>query len=152
MCSKCYPIITDFFGAYDAKKAPYDQKWRVFRQLGEQTYLMVQNISGEVKLSPLFIHSFPLLAPHRLLESEKFNIKFSDPSQITEVADKLRWYRYRKALFQREIADLIGIDRSTYIRYEEYGHDYYPLEHMQKSLDIISMISKQQEQRNSGKF
>ena len=113
---------------------------------------MVQNISGEVKLSPLFIHSFPLLAPHRLLESEKFNIKFSDPSQITEVADKLRWYRYRKALFQREIADLIGIDRSTYIRYEEYGHDYYPLEHMQKSLDIISMISKQQEQRNSGKF
>ena len=98
---------------------------------------MVQNISGEVKFSPLFIHSFPLLAPHHLLESEKFNIKFSDPSQITEIADKLRWYRYRKALLQREIADLIGIDRSTYIRYEEYGHDYYPIEHIKKLAEQI---------------
>ena len=86
MRTKCYPIITDFFGAYDAKKVPYDHKWRVFQQLGEQTYLMVQNISGEVKFSPLFIQSFPLLAPHHLLESEKFNIKFSDPSQITEIS------------------------------------------------------------------
>jgi len=93
---------------------------------------MVQNIAGEVKFAPLFIHSFPLLAPHHLLESEKFNIRFSDPSEITEIADKLRWYRYSKALLQREIADYIGVDRSTYIHYEEYGRDYYPLEHMEK--------------------
>ena len=100
---------------------------------------MVQNISGEVKFSPLFIHSFPLLAPHHLLESEKFNIRFSDPSKITEVADKLRWYRYRKALLQREIADLIGIDRGTYIRYEEYGHDYYPIKHMEKLAELYGV-------------
>ncbi len=87
----------------------------------------------------MYIHSFPLLAPHHLLESEKFNIRFSDPSQITEVADKLRWLRYRKALLQREIADLIGIYRSTYIRYEEYGHDYYPLEHMTKLAELYEI-------------
>lgn len=136
MCTESYPIITDFFGAYDAKKVPYDHKWRVFQQLGEQTYLMVQNISCEVKFSPLFTHSFPLLAPHHLLESKKFNIKFSDTSQITEIADKLRWYRYSKALLQKEIADIIGIDRSTYIRYEEYGHNYYRLEHMKKLAEL----------------
>ena len=139
MCAKCYPIITDFFGAYDANQVPNDEKWRVFHNLGRHSYLMVQNISGEVKFSPLFIHSFPLLAPHHLLESEKFNIRFSDPSQITEIADKLRWYRYRKALLQREIAELIGIDRSTYIRYEEYGHDYYPIEHMKKLADLYGV-------------
>lgn len=93
---------------------------------------MVQNISGEVKFAPLFIHSFPLLAPHHLLESEKFNIRFSDPSEITEIADKLRYHRYRKALLQREVADYIGVDRSTYMRYEEYGRDYYPIENMEK--------------------
>lgn len=87
----------------------------------------------------MYIHSFPLLAPHHLLESEKFNIRFSDPSQITEIADKLRWLRYRKALLQREIADLIGIDRGTYIRYEEYGHDYYPLEHMTKLAELYEI-------------
>ena len=93
---------------------------------------MVQNISGVVKFTPLFIHSFPLLAPHHLLESEKFNIRFSDPSEITEIADKLRWYRYKKALLQREVADYIGVDRSTYIHFEEAGRDYYPIENMEK--------------------
>ena len=87
----------------------------------------------------MFIHSFPLLAPHHLLESEKFNLRFTDPSQITEIADKLRWLRYRKALLQREIADLIGIDRSTYIRYEEYGHDYYPIKHMAKLAELYEI-------------
>ena len=87
----------------------------------------------------MFIHSFPLLAPHHLLESEKFNIRFSDPSQITEIADKLRWYRYRKALLQKEIADLIKIDRHTYMRYEEHGHDYYPIEHMEKLAELYGV-------------
>ena len=100
---------------------------------------MVRNVSGSITFSPMFIHSFPLLAPHHLLESEKFNIRFTAPSQITEIADKLRWYRYRKALLQREIAELIGIDRSTYIRYEEYGHDYYPLEHMIKLAELYEI-------------
>ena len=100
---------------------------------------MVRNVSGDIKFSPLFIHSFPLLAPHHLLEAEKFNIRFPNPSQIVETADKLRWYRYRKALLQREIADLIGIDRGTYIRYEEYGHGYYPIEHMKKLADLYGI-------------
>ena len=139
MCAKCYPIITELFGAYDANRAPNDEKWRIFHRLGRHSYLMVQNISGNIKFSPLFIHSFPLLAPHHLVESEKFNIRFSDPSQITEVADKLRWYRYRKALLQREIAELIGIDRSTYIKYEESDHDYYSIEHMTKLAELYEV-------------
>ena len=139
MYSECYPIITDFFGAYDAKEVPFDEKWHVFQRLGRQTYLMIQNISGDIRFSPLFIHTFPLLAPHHLLESEKFNIRFPDPSKITETADKLRWYRYRKALLQREIAELIGIDRGTYIRYEEYGHDYYPIDHMEKLAELYGV-------------
>lgn len=132
MYSECYANIAAFWETYDANQAPSDEKWRVFCCLGRHAYLMVQNISGEVKFAPLFIYSFPLLAPHHLLESEKFNIRFTDPSEITEVADKLRWYRYHKALLQREVADYIEIDRSTYIRYEEYGRDYYPIENMEK--------------------
>lgn len=131
--------MTAFLEAYDGNQVPSNEKWRVFHRLGRQSYLMVRNISGEVKFAPLFIYSFPLLAPHHLLEAEKFNIRFSDPSQITEIADKLRWYRYRKALLQREIANYIGIDRSTYIHYEEYGRDYYPLPHMEKLAAIYGV-------------
>ncbi len=100
---------------------------------------MVQNISGVVKFAPLFIYSFALLAPHHLLESEKFNIRFADPSEITEIADKLRWYRYKKALLQREVADYIGVDRSTYIHYEEMGRDYYPIENMEKLAKLFGV-------------
>ncbi len=41
-------------------------------------------------------------------------------------------YRYRKALLQRDVADYLGIYRSTYTHYEEEGRDYYPIEHMEK--------------------
>ena len=93
---------------------------------------MVRNISGEVTFAPLFIYSFSMLTPHYLSDAERFHTRFSNPSEITEIPDKLRYHRYRKALLQREVADCIGVERRTYIRYEEYGHDYYPLENMEK--------------------
>ena len=93
---------------------------------------MISNISGLVRLAPLYIMSFPLLAAKRLLDAQKFNLLYPDPSQISEIADKLRWYRHKHALLQREVAEQIGIDRVTYSHYEEYGRDYYPIEHMKK--------------------
>ena len=32
-----------------------------------------------------------------------------------------------------------GIDRKTYMRYEEYGRDYYPIEHMQKLVGMYDV-------------
>ena len=65
--------------------------------------------------------------------------RFSDPKEITEMADKLRWYRYKKALLQREVADYIGIDRSTYVGYEKTGRGYYPIEHMEKLVTLFGI-------------
>lgn len=93
---------------------------------------MIRNISYKIEVSPLIILHFPLLAPRKFLDAQIFNLRFSDPSEMTQIADKLRWYRYRHALLQSEVADRIGIDQKTYMRYEEYGRDYYPIEHMQK--------------------
>lgn len=58
---------------------------------------------------------------------------------ITEIADKLRWYRYQKGLRQRDAADYAGIDRSTYIHYEEAGRDYYPKEHMERLAELFEV-------------
>ena len=71
--------------------------------------------------------------------SEKFNLQFSDFSEITETADKLRWLRYQKGLRQRDVADYAGIDRSTYVHYEEYGKDLYPPEHMEKIAQLFEV-------------
>ena len=60
-------------------------------------------------------------------------------AEITETADKLRWLRYQKGLRQRDVADYAGIDRSTYVHYEEYGKDLYPLEHMEKIAQLFEV-------------
>ena len=93
---------------------------------------MVRNISGKIEFAPLFIHSFPLLTPHKAQDAEKFKLRFDEPSKIAETADKLRWYRYKNALRQRDVAKAVGIDRTTYKRYEEAGHEYYPGDVMKK--------------------
>ena len=139
MFAECYPIIAELFEGDVEKCDPSNGMWHTLGYLGGRIYLMVKYVSGVVKLAPLFIHTFPLLAPHHLLESEKFNIRFPSPAKITEIADRLRYHRYRKALLQREVADYIGVDRSTYIHYEEYGRDYYPLENMQKLADLFGV-------------
>ena len=100
---------------------------------------MISNLSGKIRLAPLEILRCPLLAPRKLLDAQKFNIRYTDPSQITEIADKLRWYRYQHALMQKEVAEQIGIDRNTYIHYEEYGRDYYPVEHMEKLAELYDV-------------
>lgn len=100
---------------------------------------MIRNISDSVKVAPLIILHFPLFAPRKFLDAQIFNLRFSDPSEMTQTADKLRWYRYKHALFQSEVAVWIGIDQKTYMRYEEYGRDYYPIEHMQKLAEMYGI-------------
>ena len=104
----------------------------MFCRLKVRSYVLAANAAGTLKVAPLQILKFPVVLPHKFLDAEKFNLRFSDASEITEIADKLRWYRYQKGLRQRDAADYAGIDRSTYIHYEEAGRDFYPKEHMEK--------------------
>ena len=80
-----------------------------------------------------------MILPHKFQDAEKFNLQFSDFSEITETADKLRWLRYQKGLRQRDVADYAGIYRSTYIHYEEYGKDFYSPKHMEKIAQLFEV-------------
>ncbi|MBS6824056.1 MAG: helix-turn-helix transcriptional regulator [Oscillibacter sp.] len=44
-----------------------------------------------------------------------------------------------QGLRQRDVADYAGIDRSTYVHYEEYGKDLYPPEHMEKIAQLFEV-------------
>ncbi|MDD7000811.1 MAG: hypothetical protein PUI35_05485, partial [Oscillibacter sp.] len=73
--------------------------------MGVRCYILISNVSGAVKVAPLQILQFPVVLPHKFQDAEKFNLQFSDFSEITETADKLRWLRYQKGLRQRDVAD-----------------------------------------------
>ena len=118
---------------------PFGAKWSIFCRLKVRSYVLAANVAGTLKVAPLQILKFPVVLPHKFLDAEKFNLRFSDASEITEIADKLRWYRYQKGLRQRDAADYAGIDRSTYIHYEEAGRDFYPKEHMEKLAELFEV-------------
>lgn len=100
---------------------------------------MVRSLSGNIQFAPLLILHFPLLMPRKMLDAQKFYLRFEGPVQMTEIADKLRWYRYRKALLQKDVADYIGIDPKTYLKYEEYGRDRYPISSMSRLAELYEI-------------
>lgn len=134
-----YPHIAELSEDEVAKQAPFGAKWRLLAQVEVRCYILISNISGSVKVAPLQILQFPVILPHKFQDAEKFNLQFSDFSEITETADKLRWLRYQKGLRQRDVADYAGIYRSTYIHYEEYGKDFYSPKHMEKIAQLFEV-------------
>ena len=67
----------------------------------------------------------------------KYNLLYTKPADITNISDKLKYYRYQKALHQKDVAAYIGMDRGTYANYEDNQRDYYPIENMQKIIDAL---------------
>lgn len=122
-----------------ADRTDLRDKWRVFCQPTERMIVMTRYALDVVSYAPLYIHSFRLVQPHTLVEAEKFNLIYTDPTQIDNIADKLRWYRYQHGLLQRDVADYAGLDRSTYSGYENTRRDYYPIEKMEKIAELFAV-------------
>lgn len=99
---------------------------------------MVRQTKSGYAFAPLLIQHIRFLQPHALTEAEKFNLLYPDPSQISTVSDKLRYFRYRKALRQRDVADYAGINRTTYAEYEK-GIDFIPLDNLKRIADLLEV-------------
>ena len=76
----------------------------------------------------MYIHSFRLIAPRKLLEAQLFNQHYQNYEDLPTVHDRLRWCRRHKGLMQKEVAELTGISRSEYSDMENGAVDYYTKE------------------------
>ena len=76
----------------------------------------------------MYIHSFRLIAPRKLLEAQLINQQYQNYEDLPTVQDRLRWCRHHKGLMQKEVAELTGISRSEYSDMENGAVDYYPKE------------------------
>ena len=115
----------------------------MFGRTTDRMIIMSRYANEVVTYAPLYIHSFRLIAAQKMVDAEKFNIRYTSPTQIDNTPDKLRWYRYQKGLLQKEVATYVGIDRVTYSRYEEGECDYYPIPMMDKLAELfdVSVVS-----------
>ena len=73
-----------------------------------------------------------------LYESE-FLQHYPTPDLLDATADKLRWFRSDNGYLQAEIADMIGVCRSTYIHYEESSRKFYELDKLQLLADLYQV-------------
>ena len=116
--------------------APFLNSWKLFSKINDNFYVLYQNEQGKTIYAPLYVFSFCFSRPLKLTDAQRFLRKYPNPNKIKTIADKLRYYRYKKSLLQRDVADKAGIDRSTYISYETDGRDYYPVD----KLKAIAML------------
>ena len=72
-----------------------------------------------MRYAPLFIHSFVLCAPRRILEATQFNQRYRRYEEIQNVPDRLRWCRHSRGLTQSEVACKVGMSISVYKDIEE---------------------------------
>lgn len=118
----------------------FNRKWYPLIRVNEHMYIMIGYCFGGVKYAPLYIHHFRLLQPCRQLAAERFKLRYSDPSKITTVKDKLRYYRNKNALRQQEVADKTGIHRATYCAYEQEDRKTpYPLDKLSKIAKLFDV-------------
>ena len=62
-----------------------------------------------------------------------------NPDLLTHTAERLRWYRLQNELLQKQVADRLGIDRSTYIHYESKDYNYYPPDKLKLLADLFGV-------------
>lgn len=112
--------------------------WKVLDRVSENCYLLCGTLDGHVRYAPLYIHSFPLAAPHKLLEAQLLHQQYHSYDEIKMIPDRIRWCRHHLGLMQREVAEMVGISRNEYIDLETGSVDYYD----RKIVDKLAALFK----------
>ena len=102
----------------------------------------LQTKNGKNVFKPLY--AFSLKSEENPLSQEAIEFLTSNPNPdlLSRTSEKLRWYRYKNNLLQKDIAKKIGIDRSTYIHYESTTHDLYPQDKLKKLANLFGINIK----------
>lgn len=74
-----------------------------------------------------------------LSEFSEMVARYKDCSAIRHTSDKLRWHRLKNELYQEQVADYVGLYRSTYANYEDVSRDYYPPDKLEKLAELYKV-------------
>jgi len=97
-------------------------EWQFYTETSEN--LAIYYSQGH--FAPKYTHRVPLRRAKRQCDGALCNLQYRCLEDIPTTAEKLRWLRCQRNLYQVEVADYAGLERSTYIGYEEGTRDSYP--------------------------
>ena len=86
---------------------------------------MARHTSRGIETSPMFLLSV--------------NPATNLTTPLENLPDKLKYYRQKAGLMQKEVADKLGIDRNTYSRYESPTRGRYPEEKLKALAELYGL-------------
>jgi len=113
--------------------------WRIYHKISNNFFIMYKKYNGIIKYAPLFLHTIRFINNRHLTRSQLFLQNSPAPDELETVSDKLKWYRINNGLLQREVAKVIGVDRTTYSRYEDNILEAYPLDKLSKAAALFNI-------------
>lgn len=147
MHCKSNSIITAFITSKEVKRESFSCIWKVHKKINENFYILYRFKNDRVIYAPLYIHSFLFLNYKHLTKAQEYLHENPNPEALVTVSDKLKWHRFHNSLLQSEVARAMGVDRTTYSRYEENVLEAYPLDKLSKAaelfgIDIITLLDE----------
>ncbi len=96
-------------------------------------------MNNSFEFSFIYVSCFSFRHQHCGYKAAKLFEEYPDPSIIPTTAERLQYYRYKNSLMQKEVADAVGIERTTYISYENPSHKYYSMEVLEKIAELFEI-------------
>ena len=100
---------------------------------------MSRTVDGVSRFTSLYLHTFRLLAPRKLLDAQLFHQKYRRYEDITSIPDRLRWCSYARGLTQEEVAAAVGISQDAYSRLEVSGKEMPSFEMFERLADFFDI-------------
>ena len=94
-----------------AKHAPFSGCWRLALKISDQIYIYTKTVKGDSVYAPMFIQTLML----GKIKTQLLPL----PDHCSSMATKLYYYRASSYLRQIDVAAAVGVDVSTYMRYEK---------------------------------
>lgn len=98
-------------------------------RISDRSFIMARHTSRGIETAPMFLLS---VNPVQNLTIPPENLP-----------DKLRYYRQRAGLLQRDVARKLGIDRNTYSRYELPTRGRYPEEKLKALAELYGLTQNE---------
>lgn len=113
--------------------------WRILDRISRDLYVLCCTQNSHVRYAPLYIHSFVLCAPRKILEATQFNQRYHRYEEIESVPDRLRWLRHSRGWMQSDVCRKIGMSDNVYKNIEEGYTQHIPIETMQVLAQLYSV-------------
>lgn len=139
MYRKSNPITLASFCRKEEIKEPFLENSEIWSFPKTNLRIACKPKIGITYYKVFFEHSFLYQLPSRISDRERYMLLYKSAVELSSTAEKLKYFRYKNFLYQEQVAELVGLDRSTYSYYEDCSRKFYSFEILEKIAHLYSV-------------